>query len=95
MLTTRLVVKPTRTAVSHFSTSAASRMPIYVCHCPDYPNALEKRLSVRDEHLKRAGQDKEDGVSRKSLLAPGIHPLTPAQRFPSMHSTLLAMYLTV
>ncbi|KAI5451213.1 hypothetical protein NCC49_002089 [Naganishia albida] len=38
-------------------------MPIYVCHCPDYPNALEKRLSVREEHLKRAGQDKVDGVS--------------------------------
>lgn len=95
MLTSRLVVNPTRTAISHFSTSAAFKMPIYICHCPDYPNALEKRLSVRDEHLKRAGQDKEDGVSRKFLLPPRMHPLTPAQRFPSMHSTLLAMYQTV
>lgn len=50
----------------HFTTTTARAMPIYVCHCPDYPNALEKRLAVREEHLKRASQDKVDGVSRES-----------------------------
>ncbi|KAJ9115875.1 hypothetical protein QFC22_005017 [Naganishia vaughanmartiniae] len=48
-----------------FSTSRRATMPIYVCHCPDYPNSLDKRLSVRDAHLKDAGKDKEDGLSRE------------------------------
>ncbi|KAJ9121384.1 hypothetical protein QFC24_004722 [Naganishia onofrii] len=43
-------------------------MPIYVCHCPDYPNSLDKRLSVREAHLKDASKDKEDGISREFIV---------------------------
>jgi hypothetical protein len=49
-----------------FSTCTRNAMPLYVAFCPDYPNSLEKRLSVREEHLKRAGKDKETGKSGES-----------------------------
>jgi hypothetical protein len=60
-----------------FSTSSRATMPIYVCHCPDYPNSLDKRLSVREAHLKDAGKDKEDGISREFIVfIPGRKALT-------------------
>ena len=74
-------------------------MPIYVCHCPDYPNALEKRLAVRDEHLKRASQDKVDGVSRESprlFSSRTQHELTGrVKRFPPIPSTRSTPFQTV
>lgn len=41
-------------------------MPLFICHLPDYPGSLERRLSVREKHLERAGKDKADGVSSES-----------------------------
>ncbi|KAJ9107740.1 hypothetical protein QFC21_001201 [Naganishia friedmannii] len=62
-------------------------MPIYVCHCPDYPNSLDKRLSVREAHLKDAGKDKEDGVSLfgRAFLTPeySTSSVNPAPAVPA------------
>lgn len=37
-------------------------MPRFLCYCPDYPNSLQKRLSVRPEHLVAAKADLESGL---------------------------------
>jgi uncharacterized protein YciI len=37
-------------------------MPRFLCYCPDYPNSLEKRFSVRPEHLVAAKADLDAGV---------------------------------
>lgn len=34
-----------------------SSMPRFLVYAPDYPNVLEKRMSVRPEHKKRAQLD--------------------------------------
>ncbi|ORX41041.1 hypothetical protein BD324DRAFT_647938 [Kockovaella imperatae] len=36
-------------------------MPRFLCYCPDYPDALELRLSVRARHLEDSDRDKEAG----------------------------------
>lgn len=38
-------------------------MPLYIAYCPDYPDALERRKSVREQHLADATKDKETGAS--------------------------------
>jgi hypothetical protein len=50
-----------------FTTSRSAAMPLYIAHLPDYPNSLERRLSVRQGHLERATKDKEQGTSSESL----------------------------
>lgn len=37
-------------------------MPRFLCYCPDYPNSLDRRLSVRPEHLVAAKADLESGL---------------------------------
>jgi hypothetical protein len=49
------------------TTSRTTAMPLYIAHLPDYPNSLERRLSVRQGHLERATKDKEQGTSSESL----------------------------
>jgi uncharacterized protein YciI len=44
-------------------------MPRYLCYCPDYPDNLEKRLSVREAHLAMGQADKDSGAQRESLLS--------------------------
>ncbi|RSH77473.1 uncharacterized protein EHS24_003445 [Apiotrichum porosum] len=38
-------------------------MPLFICHCPDYPNNLETRLANRPDHLAASVKDKEAGNS--------------------------------
>ena len=37
-------------------------MPRFLCYCPDYPHALQKRLSVRALHLEAAQADTDVGL---------------------------------
>ncbi|WVQ70676.1 hypothetical protein IAR50_000198 [Cryptococcus sp. DSM 104548] len=37
-------------------------MPRFLVYAPDYPDYLEKRLAVREEHLARAKPDNESGI---------------------------------
>jgi hypothetical protein len=37
-------------------------MPRFLCYCPDYPDSLEKRFSVRPQHLVAAKADLDSGV---------------------------------
>ncbi|GFZ48085.1 hypothetical protein JCM24511_05833 [Saitozyma sp. JCM 24511] len=37
-------------------------MPRFLCYCPDYPESLEKRFSVRPQHLVAAKADLDSGV---------------------------------
>lgn len=41
-------------------------MPLFICHCPDYPNNLETRLANRPDHLAASVKDKEAGNSGES-----------------------------
>ncbi|KAK1923136.1 hypothetical protein DB88DRAFT_541316 [Papiliotrema laurentii] len=36
-------------------------MPRYLCYCPDYPDALERRYAVRPTHLERAKESWDSG----------------------------------
>lgn len=40
----------------------ADEMPRYLCFCPDYPDALERRFAVRERHLAEAKKDLDSGV---------------------------------
>lgn len=44
-------------------------MPLYIAYCPDYPDNLQTRLSVRDAHLAAATEDKKTGASGESEQA--------------------------
>ena len=45
-------------------------MPRYLCYCPDYPDALERRLAVRPKHLEGAKKDWADGIqSERAVVA--------------------------
>jgi len=44
------------------------KMPRFLCYCPDYPDALERRLAVRPDHLVRAKKDLADGTQSESRM---------------------------
>jgi uncharacterized protein YciI len=60
-------------------------MPLYIAHLPDYPNSLERRLSVRQGHLERATKDKEQGTSifGRAFISPD-HASTTSNPNPSI-----------
>lgn len=41
-------------------------MPLFICFCPDYPNNLQARLKVREEHLALGAKDRDAGKSGAS-----------------------------
>lgn len=46
-------------------------MPLYACYCPDYTaeGTIDKRLKVREGHLKRAEEDKREGRSGELMAS--------------------------
>ncbi|KAK4683738.1 hypothetical protein P7C73_g6491, partial [Tremellales sp. Uapishka_1] len=41
---------------------ALARLPLFFAYCPDYPNALAKRLGVRAQHFERFKRAQADGL---------------------------------
>lgn len=58
-------LKPWSASHRALTTSTPRAMPLYACYCPDYEaeGTIDKRLKVREGHLKRAEQDKKEGQS--------------------------------
>lgn len=63
-----LTLAHSRPLARALSTTAQAKMPLYLAYCPDYPDNLQTRLSVREAHLEAAGKDKETGASGESTL---------------------------
>lgn len=66
---------------SHTSLNSTAIMPRFLCYCPDYPDALERRLAVRPDHLVGAKKDWDNGVQSESHLSPLSWPRS-LQIFP-------------
>lgn len=55
-------------------------MPRFVCYCPDYPNSLERRLSVRAQHLVAAKADLAKGENEMGRQSKSLLPRLPCGR---------------
>lgn len=61
-----LVFRATFRPAARLHTSPSSKMPLFICYCPDYPNNLAARSKARDAHLQRAAKDKQLGPNGES-----------------------------